>query len=126
LTFTSLTKGKITFKELGISDDQLVLGGGFLRLLCDMEGVSELDYFAVPTIEIAYKENCAETHWQCDFNGERILDKTDHHGHSTVLLLDRAELSQLEHRRENELIVHAEFPEKVHLVAENSFINFFK
>lgn len=124
--FTSPTKGKLTFKELGISDNQLVLDGGFLRILFDMEGIGELDYFAVPTIEIAYKENCAETHWQCDFNGEKILDKMDHHGHSTVLLLDRKKLGELEHRHENKLVIHAEFPEKVHLVAEDSFINLFK
>lgn len=91
-----------------------------------MEGIGELDYFAVPTIEISYLENCAETHWQCDFNGETILDKTDHHGHSTVLLLDRKKISSLEHHHQNSLIIHAEFPEKVHLVAEDSYVNFFK
>lgn len=124
--FTSPTKGKITFKELGITDDQLVLDGGFLRLLFDMEGIKELDYFAVPTIEVAYKEKCAETHWQCDFNEETILDKIDNHGNSTVMLLDRKKLSALEHRHENNLTVHAEFPEKVHLIAAESYINFFK
>jgi hypothetical protein len=77
--FTSPTKGKITLKDLGISDEQLVLDGGFLRLIFDMEGIGEHDYFAVPTIEIAYQENCAETHWQCDFNKETILDKADHY-----------------------------------------------
>ena len=75
MKFTSPTKGKITFEELGIADDQLVLEGGFLRLLFDMEGIGEHDYFAVPTIEVAYKENCSETHWQCEFNDETILDK---------------------------------------------------
>jgi hypothetical protein len=124
--FTFPTKGKITFAALGITDDQLVLEGGFLRLLFDMEGIGEHNYFAVPTIELTYKENCAETHWQCDFNEEKILDKTDHHGHSTVLLLDRKKISALEHHHQNKLIVHAEFPEKVHLLAKDSFINFFK
>jgi hypothetical protein len=124
--FTSPTTGKVTFKDLGISDDQLVLDGGFLRLKFDMEGIGEHDYFAVPTVEVGYKENCAETHWQCDFNGETILDKTDHHGHSTVLLMSRKKLSELEHRHENELVIHAEFPEAVHLIASDSYINFFK
>ncbi len=124
--FTSPTKGKITFEALGISDEQLVLDGGFLRLLFDMEGIGEHDYYAVPTIELSYKENCAETHWQCDFNDVQILDKSDHHGHSTVLLLDRKKISSLEHHHQNKLIVHAEFPEKVHLIAKDSFINFFK
>lgn len=124
--FKSPTKGKVTFKELGISDDQLVLEGGFLRLVFDMEGISELDYFAVPTIELAYQEKCSETHWQCDFNKETILDKTDNHGHSTVLLLDRKKISSLEHHHKNQLVVHGEFPEKVHLIANDSYINFFK
>ncbi len=124
--FTSPTKGKITFAELGISDDQLVLDGGFLRLKFDLEGIGEHDYFAVPTIEVAYKENCSETHWQCDFNGETIVDKTDHHGHSTVLLMNRKKLSELEHRHENKLVIHAEFPEPVHVIASESYINFFK
>ena len=124
--FTSPTTGKVTFEDLGITDDQLVLDGGFLRLKFDMEGIGEHDYFAVPTVEVAYKENCAETHWQCDFNGKTILDKTDHHGHSTVLLMSRNKLSELEHRHENELVVHAEFPEAVQLIASDSYINFFK
>lgn len=124
--FTSPTKGKISLAQLGITDDQLVLEGGFLRLKFDMEGIGEHDYFAVPTVEIVYEENCGETHWQCDFNGETILDKLDHHGHSTILLLDRNKLSELEHRHENELVVHAEFLEPVHIKTADSYINFFK
>jgi hypothetical protein len=124
--FTSPTAGKITFKELGITNDQLVLEGGFLRLKFDMEGIGEHSYFAVPTIEVAYTEKCAETHWQCEFNGVTIVDKLDHHGNSTVLLMNRKKLAELEHRHENQLVVHAEFPEVVHLIAEDSYINFFK
>lgn len=126
IKFSSPTQGKISFKELGITNDQLGLKGGFLRLLFDFEGIGEHNYFAVPTIEISYKENCAETHWQCDFNEQTILDKSDHHGHSTVLLLDRKKISSLEHHHQNKLVVHAEFPEAVHLVAESSYVNFFK
>jgi hypothetical protein len=124
--FNSPTEGKLSFKDLGITDEQLVIDSGFLRLQFDMEGIGEHDYFQVPTIEVSYKENCAETHWQCDFNKEIILDKMDHHGHATVLLLDRKKISALEHHHENRLTVHAEFPEKVHLIAEDSYINLFK
>ena len=124
--FTSPTTGKISFSDLGIKDENLVLEGGFLRLKFDLEGIGEHDYFAVPTIEVAYKEKCAETHWQCDFNGETILDKKDHHGSSTVMLMNRKKLSELEHHHENKLIVHAEFPEKVQIDTANSSINFFK
>jgi len=124
--FTSPTKGKISFSDLGIKTDDLVFEGGFLRLVFDMEGIGEHSYFAMPTIEVGYKENMAETHWQCDFNGETILDKTDNHGNSTVILMNRKKLAELEHHHENTLILHAEFPKGVHIVAEDSFINFFK
>lgn len=124
--FTSPTAGKISLNELGITDENLVLEGGFLRLLFDLEGIGEHDYYAVPTVEIAYKENCKETHWQCDFNGETILDKMDHHGNSTVMLLARKKLEALEHHHQNKLIIHAEFPEKVHIDTKRSYVNFFK
>jgi hypothetical protein len=124
--FTSPTVGKLSFSDLGIKTDDLAFEGGFLRLVFDMEGTGEHSYFAIPTIEVSYKENMDETHWQCDFNGETILDKTDNHGNSTIILMDRKKLAELEHHHENTLILHAEFPEGVHIVAEDSYINFFK
>lgn len=124
--FSSPTTGKLTFADLGIKTEDLAFDGGFLRLVFDMEGIGEHNYFAMPTIEVAYKENMAETHWQCDFNGETILDKMDNHGNSTVILMDRKKIASLEHHHENVLILHAEFPEGVHISAENSYINFFK
>jgi len=124
--FTSPTAGKISFSDLGIKTDDLAFEGGFLRLVFDMEGIGEHSYFAMPTIQVAYKENMAETHWQCDFNGETILDKTDNHGNSTIILMNRKKLAELEHHHENTLILHAEFPEGVHIMAEESYINFFK
>lgn len=126
VAFNEPVAGKITLKELGITNDQLVLEGGFLRLVFNLSGIGEHSYYQMPTVEIAYAENCAETHWQCEFNDETILDTMDHHGHTTVLLLNRKKLESLEHRHENTLIIHAEFPEPVHLDAEKSYINFFK
>jgi hypothetical protein len=79
----------------------------------------------MPTVEIAYKEDMDETHWQCDFNEETILDKMDHHGHSTVMLLNRNKLSELEHRHQNALTVHGEFSKSASVIAEDSYINFF-
>lgn len=124
--FNSPTEGKVSFAQLGISDDQLVLDGGFLRLVFDLEGIGEHSYYAVPTVEVAYKESVGETHWQCDFNEETILDKMDHHGSSTVLLMDRNKIGNLEHHHENRLVVHAEFPESVHIDTANSYVNLFK
>ncbi len=126
VNFSSPTAGKVTFEELGLKDEDLVFEGGLLRLVFDFEGIGEHHYYQVPTVEIAYKEEMAETHWQCDFNEETIVDKTDHHGHSTVILLDRKKLSSLEHHHKNALIVHGEFPEPVHVLAKESYINFFK
>ncbi len=126
IKFTEAVTGNLSLKDLGITEDTITLENGLLRLVFDMEGIGEHHYFQMPTISIAYKEEVGETHWQCDFNNETIMDKTDHHGHSTVLLLNRKKLSELEHHHKNTLVLHAEFPEKVHLDTEKSTINFFK
>ena len=125
INFLTPTAGKLSFADLGLKSENLVFDNGLLRLVFDFEGIGEHQYYQVPTIEVSYKEEMAETHWQCDFNEETILDKTDHHGHSTVILLDRNKLSSLEHRHKNALIVHGEFPKPVHIIAEDSYINFF-
>lgn len=124
--FSKPVSGKVTFSELGLKNEDVSLESGVLRLVFDFEGIGEHDYFQVPTIEVAYKEEMAETHWQCDFNDTTILDKMDHHGHSTVILLDRKKISNLEHHHENKLIVHAEFPEAANINVANSYINIFK
>lgn len=126
IAFDAPKPGKITLKELGLTDDQLIIESGFLRLVFNLSGIGEHSYYQMPTIEFAYSENCSEIHWQCEFNEETILDTLDHHGHTSVLLLNRKKLESLEHRHENVLIIHGEFPESVHLSAENSYINFFK
>ncbi len=126
INFSSPTPGKLSFKELGLSNSDLTFESGLLRLVFDFEGIGEHSYFKMPTVEVTYIEEMDETHWQCDFNEETILDKTDHHGHSTVILLNRNKLSELEHRHENTLIVHGEFPQEVNISADDSYINFFK
>jgi hypothetical protein len=124
--FTEPKTGKMSFLDLGITKEATSLESGLLRLVFDFEGIGAHSYFQVPTVEIFYKENMAETHWVCEFNGETILDKLDHHGHSTVMLLNRKVLSNLEQHHENSLIVHAEFPQVANLDLEKSSINFFK
>lgn len=125
VNFSSPTSGKVSFKDLGINNEDLSFEGGLVRLVFDFEGIGEHSYFQMPTVSIAYQEEMGETHWQCDFNEETILDKTDHHGRSTVILLNRDKLSKLEHHHKNALIVHGEFPQPVHIIAEDSYINFF-
>lgn len=125
VNFASPTSGKVSFEELGLSDADLIFEGGLLRMVFDFEGIGEHQYYQVPTIEVAYVEEMAETHWQCDFNEETILDKMDHHGHSTVILMNREKLSSLEHHHKNVLVLHAEFPQAVHISTKDSYINFF-
>ena len=126
LKFNAPISGKVSFADLGLSNEDLIIDGGFMRLVIDIEGIGEHDYFQVPTFEITYKENLGETHWQCDFNRETILDKMDNHGSSTVILMDRKKIKSLEHHHENKLTLHAEFPEKVHISAKDSYLNLFK
>lgn len=126
ISFQSPTAGKISFKDLGLVDEGLTLEGGMLRLVFNLENVGEHHFYSMPTIEIAYDKNVAATHWQCDFNGETILDKIDHHGSKSILLIDRKRLEALEHHHVNELIVHGEFPEPVMLNPHDSSVNLFK
>jgi len=126
INFSSATSGKLSFTDLGLKNEDLAFESGLLRLVFDFEGIGEHQYYQVPTVEVAYTEEMDETHWQCDFNEETILDKTDHHGHSTVILLNRTKLANLEHHHKNALIVHGEFPKSVHINADESYINFFK
>lgn len=67
-----------------------------------------------------------DTHWICESNGKTILDKVDHNGEVTVLMLDREVLDCLEQHHKNVLIIHAEFSQPANLIAEKSFINLFK
>lgn len=122
--FNQPITGKVSLAELGVTNEQLQ--GGFLRLVFDMESIGEHAYYSVPTIEVAYDEQVANSHWQCDFNGVTLLDKVDHFGNSTILLLDRNKLTNLEQHHENKMVLHAEFPSEVTLLANKSFINFFK
>lgn len=124
--FTNQESGNISFESLGLSAEQITSESGFLRLVFDFEGLGDLDLYMMPTVTLEYAENCAETHWQCEFNGETILDKFDHHGNSTVLLLNKNKMSELVHHHENKLVIHAEFPEVVHLSASGSYVHFFK
>ena len=126
LTLDKQNSGKLSLAELGVKSDAESLKSGLLRLVFDFKELANQNFFQVPTIEVCYQENMAETQWICEFNGKTILEKLDHHGHSTVLLLNRNELSNLEQHHENVLIVHAEFPEAANLDLEKSFVHFFK
>lgn len=124
--FTRETKGKITLRDLGYNENDLALEGGFLRLVINFDNIGEPDFYQTPTFEFTYNKEVAETHWQCDYNDETLLDKLDHYGKSTVLLLNRTKLESLEQRHKNEIVVHAEFPNDVILNPDHTFIHLFK
>ncbi len=126
IKFNKPLTGKLSFADLGIEESDLFIKNGFMRLVIDIEGIGEHNYYQVPTIEVSYKEKLAKTHWQCDFNDETILDKIDNFGNSTVMLMDRKKIKSMEHHHENKLILHAEFPDVVHIVAKKSYIHLFK
>lgn len=123
--FSSPTTGKLSFKDLGITENNLI-EGGFLRIVFNMDGIGEHDYYQVPTLEMTYDQKVPDTLWQCDFNDETIMEKTDHYGSSTIILLNRKKLGELEHHHENRLVLHAEFPQAVRLILEECYIQFFK
>ena len=118
--------GKISLKDLGLSDEDLFFESGLIRLVLDLEATNgNRKFFSVPTIEVSYKENMGETHWICDYNDETILDKLDHHGKSTIMLLNRNKLEAVEHHHKNVMVLHAEFPGPVHVIAEDSYLHLF-
>ncbi len=126
LKFNEAMAGKISLAEIGLTDDDLYFESGLLRLVIDLEETNgNRKFFGVPTIEMSYKENMGETHWICDFNEETMLDKMDHHGSSTIMLLNRKSLEKVEHHHKNVMVIHAEFPEPVHLKAADSFLHLF-
>jgi hypothetical protein len=126
VAMTAENKGKISFEALGIKAGQIKIDGGFMRLVFDFDQFNADHFYAIPTLEVVYDKNVAETHWQCDFNGEMILDKTDNHGKSTVILLNRSKMVDLIHHHNNTLVVHGEFPENVKVDLERSLVNFIK
>lgn len=124
--FNSPPVGKVSFVDLGIPENKLFVENGFLRIVFDLSDMIDFEFYHDPMIEISYKESIENSHWQCDFNNETIIDKIDHSGNKTIILLDRYQINQLLQQNENKIILHAELPQKVHLLGEQSFINFFK
>jgi hypothetical protein len=116
---------KIFFNELGVSTEQLNVVGGNLRLVIEIHNLDENHFGTVPTVHLAYSEELGETVWQCEFNGQVVLDKKDHHGHSTVLLLNKTKLNAISQRHDNTLIIHGDFPSNTNLNAEESYLLLF-
>lgn len=123
IRFEHPVSGKMTFHDVGLSNKELLVAGGNLRIVVELGYLEDKHFFKMPTIEVNYRENVGKTGWVVDYNGEVILEKTDPSGHNTVLLLDRKKMDALKHRHTNTLVIHGDFPEEVQLSAENSFFN---
>lgn len=125
VVFERPVSGAVTLTEMGLTEDELNFEGGLVRMVFSFERIEENHFYKMPTFEICYTEEMGETHWQCDFNEETILDKFDHHGRSTVVLLNRKKMSAQLNRHVNEFVLHAEFPKGVQLMADKSTVHFF-
>lgn len=121
--FEKLVAGKLSLKDLGFSNENLQVEGGNLRIMLEFGNLGEVHFYKMPTIEIEYVEKIGESEWQVEFNDEVVLDKTDHSGHSTLMMINRSKLDALKHRHINNMIIRADMPKAVHINAENSFIN---
>ncbi len=125
LTINEKHEGKLYLSDLGLKPSDMELESGLLRFVIEIKNAAELKLYAMPTIEFSYTEDMGETHWQSEFNGEVISDKNDHHGHSTVILLNRKKLEALLHRHDNKLVIHAEFPKPAIIDTSKSYLNLF-
>jgi hypothetical protein len=126
IIFKDVVSGKVSFAQAGLNDNDLVFEGGLVRIVFDFtETNGKRNFFSVPTLEVSYVENMGETHWICDFNEATILDKLDHQGHSTIMLMSRKKIQEHEHHHQNQLVMHAEFPQAVHIKADQSYFHFF-
>ena len=125
VNLTESNTGQITLASLGVTAKDLYLDGGLLRLTIELGAIPHNKFYQTPTAYIAYEEEVEETAWQCDYNNETVLEKTDHHGKSTVILINRNKLNELHHRHENTFVIHGEFPTTVHINPEETYIKFF-
>lgn len=118
--------GKITFAEIGLTEDQLMIAGGNLRLDIELgQTLQSGHFYQMPTVEFSYKEKIKESSWQIEFNGEVVLDKVDHSGHKTVLFVSRKKLEDKVHHHVNRLIVHGDLAQEIHLSPTESYIHLF-
>ncbi len=113
--------GEFTLEDAGFKEEAYKVEGGNLRLKMDLGAIENHNFFRMPVIQLNYKNNIHESEWIVEFNGENILEKKDHSGHSTVLLLNRNKMEKLKNRHENALIIHGDFSEEVNIKYDSHF-----
>lgn len=117
--------GKVNLSDLNGDISGYYSKGGHMRLLVDLDAHNDNHFFKMPTLQFKYDNNVGETQWIVEFNGETIVDKLDHQGNSTTILLNRSKLEELVQRHENQLLIHVEFPEEVNLLPAESSIHLY-
>ena len=126
VTFEKPVGGKMTFADLGLTREQLTVTAGHIRVVFELGQIQPEDFYQMPTIEVYYEEKEGETFWEVDFNEETVIEKKDPSGHATVILLNKSKLEGHVHHHNNNLVLHAEFPDAVHISPEKSYINILK
>lgn len=114
-------KGNFTLKDAGFEGDSYTVEGGNLRLKIELGYIQDVHFFKMPVIELEYENNIDASEWVVEFNGENILESKDNSGFKTVLLLNRAKMEKLVQRHENNLIIHGDFSQEVHIKAGSRF-----
>lgn len=120
ITMKEATFGKFTMKDAGVTEDVYEVKGGNLRVDVELGYIQDVHFYKMPTIEFEYTEKIHESEWVVEFNGVNILEKKDHSGQATVLLLNRNKMKELVHRHENTLLIHGDFSEVVSIKNSSS------
>lgn len=113
LTMKKPVSGAFALKEVGLSYEYYKVEGGNLRIKVEMGYIQEVNLYKMPVIEFEYSKKIGASEWIVEFNGVNILEKKDHSGQATVLLLNRKKMEELEQRHENILLIHGDFSEEV-------------
>lgn len=121
LTMNETAFGKFTLESAGLSEDIYTVKGGNLRLKIDLGYIKDISFYKMPVIEFEYTNNINTSEWIIEFNGTNILEKKDHSGKTTVLLLNRKKMDELKQRHENVVIIHGDFSEEVNIKNTSSF-----
>lgn len=121
--FDSVADGKTSLADLGLNDAALKVKGGNLRLVIEFNTLAGEHLYHNPTIIIKYDKNLHDSKWICEINGETILDKTDHSGHSTILLLSKEKIAKKLTAKNNKLVIHGDLESEVVISAAESSIH---
>lgn len=112
---------KFTLGCSGLRENTYKTKGGNVRIQINLGAIQDIHFYKMPIIELNYTDKIHESGWVVEFNGTNILEKTDHSGQSTILLLNRKKMIELVNRHENTILIHGDFSEEVELKKESSF-----